>query len=242
MRAPSAAGPLGRALAWLGGAAFIASLSVFAWSYAVRFGRPPPRVPAALADIAWPAAWDLLLFSAFALHHSVMARSGAKRWLMARIPPNLERSVYVWVSSMLFALTCVLWRTVPVELYALTAAEHALAVLVQLTGVWVTLRAAAIIDPLDLAGIRQALGTQQPARFQVIGPYHLVRHPIYLGWVLITFGTPTMTGTRLWFAVVSSAYLALAVPFEERSLLETFGEEYKAYQTRVRWRMIPGIY
>jgi protein-S-isoprenylcysteine O-methyltransferase Ste14 len=76
----------------------------------------------------------------------------------------------------------------------------------------------------------------------VIGPYHLVRHPIYLGWALMTFGAPTMTGTRLAFAVISTAYLALAVPFEERSLVEAFGDEYLEYQRRVRWRMIPGLY
>ena len=76
----------------------------------------------------------------------------------------------------------------------------------------------------------------------MIGPYHVVRHPIYLGWVLMTFGAPDMTATRLTFAAVSSAYLAIAVPFEERSLVDTFGEEYVAYAKRVRWRMIPGIY
>ena len=51
-----------------------------------------------------------------------------------------------------------------------------------------------------------------------------------------------MTLTRFTFAVVSTAYLALAIPFEERSLIETFGNEYRDYQRKVRWRMIPGLY
>ena len=58
----------------------------------------------------------------------------------------------------------------------------------------------------------------------------------------MTFATPAMTGTRLSFAAISTAYLVAAVPFEERSLAETFGAEYRAYQARVRWRMIPGVY
>jgi methanethiol S-methyltransferase len=109
-------------------------------------------------------------------------------------------------------------------------------------GVWLTLRSAGVIDPLELAGIRQVLGPVRPPSFKVFGPYHLVRHPIYFGWALMTFGAPLMTGTRLSFAVISTAYLVIAIPFEERSLIDVFGDEYRAYQTRVRWRMVPGVY
>jgi protein-S-isoprenylcysteine O-methyltransferase Ste14 len=51
-----------------------------------------------------------------------------------------------------------------------------------------------------------------------------------------------MTGTRLVFAVVSTGYLALAIPWEERSLIDTFGAEYESYRKRVHWRMIPWVY
>ena len=69
-----------------------------------------------------------------------------------------------------------------------------------------------------------------------------MRHPIYLGWFLIVFGGPDMTWTRLEFAVVSSAYLVLAVPFEERSLVQAFGDTYRAYQRQVRWRIVPWVW
>ena len=75
-----------------------------------------------------------------------------------------------------------------------------------------------MIDPLELAGIRQVFGRVRPPAFTVFGPYRLVRHPIYFGWALMTFGTPLMTGTRLSFAVISTAYLMLAIPFEERGV------------------------
>ena len=95
------------------------------------------------------------------------------------------------------------------------------------------------IDPLELAGIHE------PSRgegLQTSGIYRLVRHPIYFGWVLVVFGTPHMTGDRLAFAVMTTAYLVVAVPFEERSLARTFGETYARYRRDVKWRMIPFIY
>jgi protein-S-isoprenylcysteine O-methyltransferase Ste14 len=80
------------------------------------------------------------------------------------------------------------------------------------------------------------------AGLQRSGVYGWVRHPIYLGWVLAVFATPHLTGDRLAFAVVSTLYLAAAVPFEERSLRRTFGEEYARYARTVKWRIVPFIY
>jgi len=76
----------------------------------------------------------------------------------------------------------------------------------------------------------------------VNGPYRWVRHPLYLGWVLMVFGTSHMTRDRLTFAVVTTLYLVLAIPFEERSLRRSFGDDYVRYMRDVRWRMIPFIY
>jgi protein-S-isoprenylcysteine O-methyltransferase Ste14 len=65
---------------------------------------------------------------------------------------------------------------------------------------------------------------------------------LYLAWALFVFGAPVMTASRFTFAAVSTAYLAVAIPFEERTLLTLFGAEYRAYQQKVRWRMVPGLY
>jgi protein-S-isoprenylcysteine O-methyltransferase Ste14 len=112
----------------------------------------------------------------------------------------------------------------------------------QLTGVYLTIRAAASIDPLELAGIRQAAAEAAPVVFRTDGPFGLVRHPIYLGWMLMVFATPNLTVNRAIFAVITSAYLVVAIPWEERSLTTTFGERYRQYQAAVRWRLVPGIW
>ena len=115
---------------------------------------------------------------------------------------------------------------------------------VQLAGVLVTLRASAALDVFSLAGVRQAFGTAAPRPSQLVdtGLYRLVRHPVYFGWVLMVWPTPAMTGTRLVFAAVSTLYLALAIPLEERSLRRQFGPAYSSYAARVKWKMVPGIY
>jgi len=234
-------GPAGRAIAWLGGAAFVASLAYFLYSFAVRWAAPPPPGAAPAGPVP-PLLFNAAIFSVFALHHSVMARSGAKRWLAAHVGLSLERSAYVWISSVLFLLTCWLWQPVPGVIYLVPEPWSVAGWSAQVLGVWLTLDAARAIDLLDLAGIRQAAGGQSRTLLQARGAYGLVRHPIYLGWALLTFGAPIMTSTRFSFACISTLYLIVAIPFEERSLVHSFGDEYTAYRRRVRWRMIPGVY
>jgi protein-S-isoprenylcysteine O-methyltransferase Ste14 len=99
-----------------------------------------------------------------------------------------------------------------------------------------------VIDPLELAGIRQATGQVAAASLKIVGPFRVVRHPIYLGWMLLVFATPTMTAGRLVFAVISSLYLILAIPWEESSLVVGHGDRYREYQRQVRWRVLPGVW
>ncbi len=229
-----------RAFAWTGGALFVAALFYFAYSYAVRFGRVPTAPPP--EGTAGAIGLDLLLFAAFSAHHSVMARTGAKRWLAARWPPSHERSVYVWIASLLFLAVCAAWRPLPGLVYEAEGPIAWLLRLAQLAGIALTIGGVRMLDPLELAGIRQVYGEVTPPAFTVVGPYRWVRHPVYLGWLLMVFGTPTMTATRLAFAIISSAYLVVAIPWEEASLVGVFGERYRQYQRDVRWRVVPFLY
>lgn len=228
--------------AWLGAAAFVASLAYFLFAYAVTFGETAAPGP-------WlaPILIDTALFSAFALHHSLFARTRVKAAVHAALSPALERTLYTWISSVLFALVCCAWQPVPGLLYSLPQPWHWLGYAVQAAGIALTAAGSRVLDVLDLAGVRpvlQARHADAPRHvpLQTTGVYGLVRHPIYFGWILFVFGAPHMTLTRFVFACVSTAYLAAAIPFEERGLLDTFGPDYAAYQDRVRSRMLPYLY
>ena len=237
----SPARPAALAFAWVGAALFAISLLVFLYAYFATFGRPPlSNSPdrAALTDVA--------LFSAFALHHSLLARTGAKQRLARVLPPTLERTVYIITASILFIGVCLLWRPVNGELYRVDGPLRAIFYGIQAAGIAVTIVGTSTLGVLNLAGVRQALDADPAAAeslaLRTSGLYGMVRHPLYFGWFLLVFGTPHMTMTRLVFAVVSTAYLALAIPFEERDLVGVFGDDYRRYQRTVRWRMLPGLY
>jgi protein-S-isoprenylcysteine O-methyltransferase Ste14 len=228
--------------AWFAAASFAGSLLYLLYAYLVVYGRA-----ASGGSIAGPALFDVGLFTIFALHHSLFARTGLKRRLVTVIPARLERAVYTLVASALFVMVCWWWRPVPGLLYRLPQGWALAAHLVFAGGVIITLVSARRLDMLDLAGVRQVLRQTQrpvesPPALLTTGMYGLVRHPIYLGWVLLMAGVAEMTMTRFVFAAISTLYLAIAVPFEERGLIETFGPDYASYQARVRWRMLPGIY
>jgi protein-S-isoprenylcysteine O-methyltransferase Ste14 len=224
----------------VGGVAFVASLLYFTYAYLGRFGTAvDPATP-----LTRPVLIDAALFAAFALHHSLFARARAKRRVESLVSPAYERSVYVWGSSLLFGAVCVLWQPIPGALWIAPAGLAPILLAAELGGGLLSVVSARRLDVLDLAGLRQAAATAPapvPALIRT-GPYGLVRHPVYLGWIIFVWVTPAMTGTRLVFAAVSTLYLAVAVLFEERDLTRIFGPGYSEYQRQVRWRMLPFVY
>jgi protein-S-isoprenylcysteine O-methyltransferase Ste14 len=223
-----------RMFVWTGGVMFAASLAFGAYSYLVLWARTGARAvsPAAIAI-------DALLVGIFALHHSLFARERVKAVLACRVRARLMRSFYVWIASALFVAACAAWRPVGGELYRAAGWREAAHTLVQLSGIWLIVQAVRGIDPLELAGIR-SLAARTP--LQLRGPYRVVRHPLYVGWILAVLGAGHMTGDRLTFAVVTTLYLVMAIPWEERSLMGGFGDEYARYTRTVKWRLIPFIY
>jgi protein-S-isoprenylcysteine O-methyltransferase Ste14 len=225
------------AFVWIGALLFAVSLLSGALVYGIRLGVPAPA-----STPLWPAvATNVALFTVFALHHSWLARTGAKAWVTRTVPADLERSVYVWVASLLFMAVCWLWQPLPGVAWALTGPWSWPSWLLVLTGASMTGRAAGAIGVWELAGVRVP-SPGRPVEFKVTGLFGFVRHPIYLAWILMVFGIQPMTNSRLLFAVISSAYLVVAIPWEEASLVETFGEKYRTYQRQVRSRLLPGIW
>ena len=253
---------LARPLAQGGLLFFAYSLIYFAYRYASTFGRDvggpiAPRVVVA----------DVVLFSLFALHHSLFARD-AFRKLVTRIVGALERSFYVWIASALFIAVCALWRPVAGAAWRVTEpAAVWLIAAAQLVGVWLALRSASLIDIRELSGLKQIDSDARRVQkdppscpdtggrvlsdppevsdtpeFKTRGPYGWVRHPIYSGWFLMVFAVPDMTMTRLVFAITSSAYLLIAIPFEERSLRRSSRGAYDRYTRQVPWKLVPRVF
>jgi protein-S-isoprenylcysteine O-methyltransferase Ste14 len=193
-----------------------------------------------------PSVWlaeafgvDLLLLGLFAVQHSVMARPGFKRWWTRTVPPQIERSTYVLVSSLLLALLCWQWRPRPGVVWAVEQ-PVAVAVLWMMFGVgwFLVLISSFLIDHFDLFGLRQvylfAKGKPYlPPPFRTPTCYRVVRHPIMLGFLIAFWATPTMTWGHLLFSVMTTAYILLGVYLEEQDLRHAYGGSYAEYQQEV---------
>jgi methanethiol S-methyltransferase len=221
-----------RVFRWGGGAVFVGALAFCAYTFVFVWARDAGFHGAAIAT-------DALLFTAFATHHSVFARDSVKRGIAQVVPERLIRSTYVWIASLLLTGVCGFWQTIGGQVYDAGGWLAVLHAGIQVTGLALIVSAVRKIDALELSGIREH-ARDEP--LQITGPYRLVRHPIYLGWLLATFGPAHLTLDRLVFAGISAVYLVIAMPIEERALLRSFGETYARYQERVRWRVVPYIY
>ena len=224
--------PVERVFQWAAGAVFVGALAYCAYTFVFVWSRDAEFNGAAIVT-------DALLFTAFATHHSVFARDAVKRGIGRVVPDRLLRSTYVWVASLLLIGVCGFWRTIGGHVYDVGGWRAVVHAGVQLTGLAVIVGAVRKIDALELAGIREHTGDQP---LQISGPYRLVRHPIYLGWLLATFGPAHMTTDRLAFAGIAAVYLVIAMPIEERALGRYFGAAYARYQERVPRRVVPYIY
>src|SRR5687768_8560155 len=153
-----------RLFAWTGALLFLLSLLSFGFVYGWRLRVPAPDTGSAIRD----AVDNVVLFTLFALHHSIMARTGAKAWITRLVPRDLERSVYVWIASLLFLAVCWMWQPLPGLIWQTRGPGVALYV-AQLFGVALTLKAAQIVGIWELAGVTQP-DPSKPIVFKAEGP------------------------------------------------------------------------
>src|SRR5262245_15427903 len=142
-----------RVFVWLGGAAFVASLAVCAYTFPVTWSRGDATRP---PGTGYAIVFDVMLLTLFAAHHSVFARDRAKAWISTTIPARLVRSVYVWTASLLLAAVMLAWQPIGGELYHSAGWVRYGHALVQLLGAWPIARSVRVIDALELAGIQSA--------------------------------------------------------------------------------------
>src|SRR5690348_2205715 len=222
-------------------AAYLAAFAtlLYAICFVSGFGVPKTIDSGPAGPVPQAIAVDMALMAIFALQHSVMARRRFKAMWTRLVPEPIERSTYVLAASLALALLCWQWRPLPdvvwrVENANLAAALSALSFI----GWAIVLSSSFLIDHFELFGVSQVLsnysGAPMPApSFRTPLYYNVVRHPIYLGFLIAFWSTPMMTAGHLLFAAVTTAYVFVGIVLEEGDLIDLFGEDYLRYRRRV---------
>ena len=194
-------------------------------------GRPGPLLEALIVNV--------ILLGVFAVQHSVMARQGFKRWWTRIVPQSVERSTFVLFATAALALLLWQWRPMPDVVWSV---QNPIAIAAIQAAFWlgwgVLLLSTFLINHFELFGLRQVvarlMGWKIPApQFRTPFLYKRVRHPLYLGFMIACWAAPTMTQGHLLFAVVCTGYILIGIFFEERDLVDLFGERYRNYRRQV---------
>ena len=187
--------------------------------------------------LAEALAIDVGFLALFAVQHSGMARPAFKRWWTRIVPEAAERSTYVLISSLLLAALFAWWQPIGGTVWETHGWARGLVLALYGLGWAVLFYSTCLIDHFDLFGLRQVwrrLGDApyEAPKFYTPSLYKLVRHPLYVGWLMIFWSAPTMTAAHLLFAVMTTAYILVAIRLEERDLTEAFPADYPAYRSR----------
>jgi protein-S-isoprenylcysteine O-methyltransferase Ste14 len=212
------------------GASFVAFLSFLNGWLAISVDDGPATSTAVALAI------DLSLVAFFGVVHSGMARQRFKAAWTKIVPPAAERSAYVLVAALQFALICWRWRPIgDTSIYALHGAGAIVLDVVHFGGWALVFGSTFLLDHFELFGLRQAFGKSSPlqARFVTPSLYRYVRHPLYLGFLIVLWSAPTMGWGRVLLAAGLTVYVLIGVHYEERDLVRTFGDEYARYRERV---------
>jgi protein-S-isoprenylcysteine O-methyltransferase Ste14 len=212
---------------------------LYALGFVGNFVVPRTIDGAPLLPLPTALAIDIGLLALFALQHSVMARPFFKRWLTKFVPESAERSTYVLASSVALIALFAFWQPLGGVVWNVTdpTARGVLWALFAF-GWLLVLVSTFLLNHFDLFGLRQIwlqlIGRPYTSlRFGTPGPYRLVRHPLYVGWLFAFWATPTMGATHLMFAIMTTVYILIAIQLEERDLVDSLGNDYINYRARV---------
>ncbi len=234
---------MSRSLAVLyGGACYAAFLLTFLYAIAFVAGMGVPKHidNGAATPLATALIIDIALLALFAVQHSGMARPAFKRWWTRFVPPPVERSTFVLVSSLVLALLFWQWRPLPQMVWRVdNGLASGLLWGISLLGWLLVLTSSFAINHFELFGLRQVWlharrRSPKDEPFVLRAMYRIVRHPLMLGFLIAFWATPVMSLGHLLFAVVVTGYIVVAVRFlEERDLVAIHGDAYRDYQRKV---------
>ena len=224
-----------------GVAAYLIFLATFLYAIAFVGGFGVPRTLDGPLETSLPVALaiDCLLLTVFAVQHSVMARRWFKEWWTQIIPWTIERSTYVLCASLALLLLFWQWRPIGMVIWTVESPAARALVWTLFAAGWATVLVVTfLINHFDLFGLRQVwlplIGRPYTrVAFRTPLPYRFVRHPLYFGFLLAFWMAPTMTLAHLVFAIATTAYIVLAIQFEERDLVSEHGAAYENYRRRV---------
>ena len=224
-----------------GSVAYLVFLGTFLYAIGFVTGLVVPKTVdmGLVAPIGEAIGVNVLLLSVFAAQHSVMARKPFKRWWTQFVPTAIERSTYVLLACLALILLFWQWRAMPWIVWQVSNPTTAMAMLgLSLFGWFVVLLSTFLINHFELFGLQQVIlnitgKVGSEPRFKAPMLYKLVRHPIYLGFIIAFWAAPVMTAGHLLFALVTTAYIFVGIALEERDLIELFGDEYRRYRQRV---------
>ncbi|WP_265587306.1 methyltransferase family protein [Sphingomicrobium arenosum] len=195
---------------------------------------------------AMAAIVDIGLVALFGIHHSVAARLGFKEKLTRSVPKSVERSTYVLLASLLLAALMWWWHPIPASLWDLTGSALEVPVWVLFAIGWFILFTATwLLNHFELFGLQQAFHHGNPAgvppqQMRTPGWYRLVRHPIYLGFFVALWSAVEMSAGHLVLSAAMTVYILIGIRYEERDLVDHFGEDYADYQRKVG-PLLPGL-
>jgi methanethiol S-methyltransferase len=189
---------------------------------------------------------DVALIALFGLQHSVMARAGFKRGWTRIVPEAIERSTYVLLASLVLITLFLVWRPIPAPVWSVDN-EVGATILWALFGAgWlIVLLSTFLLSHFELFGLHQvwshSRGASMPAsEFRQPLFYKWVRHPLYTGFFLAFWATPQMSRGHLLLAIGMSAYMLIAIRYEERDMIRLFGDRYVDYRRKVGM-LVPGL-
>ncbi|HEY6860139.1 MAG TPA: isoprenylcysteine carboxylmethyltransferase family protein [Pseudolabrys sp.] len=233
---------MGKFMAFLYGiAAYLAFAITIIYAIGFVTGLLVPKTidSGAVVPLTEAIVVNLLLMSLFAVQHSVMARPQFKKWWTQFVPVAVERSTFVLFSSLVLLLLFWQWRPIPAVVWQVSNPQIATSLLgLGLFGWVLVFISTFLINHFELFGLHQVAnnlaGRPMPAlRFRTPLLYNLVRHPIYLGFIIFFWATPVMTAGHLLFAAVTTAYIFVGIALEEHDLIAVFGDEYRRYRQQV---------
>jgi protein-S-isoprenylcysteine O-methyltransferase Ste14 len=249
--APTPSPPLQRGCSpfCYGGLAYLIFFGTFLYAVGFVSGYVVPKTvdTGSTSSLQTALLVNLVLMSIFAVQHSGMARQGFKKLFARFASPAIERSTYVLLASLSLILLYWQWQPMPAVVWNIEAPVLAGVVTAGgFLGWLIVLYSTFLISHFELFGLTQVVThfagrVTEPMKFKTPGLYRVIRHPIYLGFIIAFWCTPTMTLGHLLFAAVTTAYIFVGIYLEERDLVAMFGSEYRRYREKVAM-LVPRIF